>query len=173
MCVRIPAPYCRSWGVGESRPMRAQGLEQFASMAHDLWRDRMRINGWRYGPVFDLSLRTHDALRAFEELSPTDQQHAREATRASGAIELLSACINYPRGPEAPTPLNDLGPRARVRLIQTDRIEGIKVGARDIGIVQEVIREAGRAVRVVVQWPSGDRTLHTEADGDLALVPEM
>lgn len=144
-------------------------LEQLAGIAHDLWCTRMRADGWTYGPIFDAALRTHDAMGPFGTLSTADRQHARDATVASGAVELLSACIRYPRGHGIPVPLRSLEPSARVRLVGTDRIEEIKVDPRDVGVVEEVVREGGRTVRVLVRWPSGDQTIHVEGDGDLAL----
>jgi hypothetical protein len=144
-------------------------LEQLSAIAHELWCDRMRRDGWTPGPTYDARARVHDAIRPFSGLSGRDQRDALDATRASGAVELLGRCINYARGPDAPAPFASLQPSARVRLVRTDRLEEIKVGPHDVGVVEDVVRAGSEIGRVFVRWPSGDQSVHVAGDDDLAL----
>lgn len=47
--------------------------ELTAEQSHELWCDRMRADGWTYGPVKDFERKTHPTLLPFAEL-PTEQQ---------------------------------------------------------------------------------------------------
>jgi len=151
--------------------MSADRLDQLSEFAHLVWCDRMRAEGWRTGPQYNSARRIHDAMVPYRDLAPGDRMHTRVAAQASGVLELLARCIHYPRGLDAATPIEQLAVSRHVRLIKSDRVEGIEVKRDDIGVVEQVEREEGRVVRVAVRWPSGDQTIHGEDDGDLALVP--
>jgi len=151
--------------------MSAYPIDQLTEIAHHLWCERMAAEGWRHGSVYDPAARLHDALVRFKDLSEEDRRYARDATEASGVLPLLRNSLHYPRGRAAATPLSGLAIAQRVRLVRTDRVEEIEVKPHDVGVVEDVAREAGRVVRVSVRWPSGDQTVHAEGDDDLAAVP--
>jgi DNA-binding transcriptional MerR regulator len=44
-----------------------------AEQSHEMWCDRMRSDGWTYGPAKDFERKTHPTLLPFGEL-PTEQQ---------------------------------------------------------------------------------------------------
>ena len=148
--------------------MPASPLDQLASIAHELWLDRMQNEGWKPGRVYDASAQTHDALKPFQDLDPRDQAFARDAVQASGVLEQLSRILDYPRGSNTASSLSEFAVGLRVRLVQTDRIEGVEIKPDDTGIVcQTEPAEGDPITRVVVQWPSGDKTVHRVGDDDL------
>ncbi len=146
-------------------------LDQLTAVAHQCWCRRMRDAGWKPGRKFDPDLRTHDAIRSFEKLSPIDQRHARTATEASGAIALLGRSIDYPRGHRQTTQLQDLVIGQHVKLVRADSVEGLNIQLQDVGWVLHLSRdEDEKIVQAIVAWPSGERTTHVLGDDDLLAV---
>lgn len=144
-------------------------LEQLTHLAHDLWVERMRDGGWTAGDTFDSSARVHDAMRPFEDLAERDQRFARDAVEASGVIAQLDRCLDYPRGHAAHW--SRLTEGTHVRLIETDQVTDLHVAPGEIGVVEVLIWTGdGQPLEVTVLWPSGDRSVHVQADGDLAIV---
>lgn len=146
-------------------------LEQLTLLAHSMWVDRMKREGWSPGADFDPSGRLHDALRPFDTLSESDRRHAYTAVEASGAAERLEQCLDYPRGWDQPTPFEQLKEGDRVRLVRTDQVVDLQVEAGDIGRVESSrTTQPNQTTEITVLWPSGDRSVHTQGDGDLAVV---
>lgn len=57
-----------------------------AERSHELWAERMRADGWAYGPAKDEQARTHPALLPFGELPPEQQLKDRLFTAIVRAL---------------------------------------------------------------------------------------
>jgi len=83
--------------------LEGQVLETLAEAAHDLFCERMHARGYRYGPLTDTKLKTHDALLGFdglpEELRARNRQSVRDIPRK---LELAGYIMIPARSHEAP-----------------------------------------------------------------------
>ncbi len=76
-----------------------QTIVRLAEIAHDLWRERLELEGWSHGPRYDEASRRHDALVPFSELDPRDRRQAILGIRAMDLLNDLADSVWYERGP--------------------------------------------------------------------------
>lgn len=109
----------------------------------------MTETGWRYGPVFDPSTRTHDALVPFERLAPHDARSTRVGVLAAEIEHQLVDLVAYPRGADREITAAEM----RVGLGVEDSHTG------EAGEVRSWTLDAGGALdSIIVRWTDGGET---------------
>lgn len=132
---------------------------RLAGIAHDLWRERMEAGGWRHGPYCP-EQRTHDALVPWDRLSPGDQRAAALAAATSGARELLSRGLEYPRGTDRPFLLEEMRSGLPVREPGANGRSG-QVEGWDTD-------DEGQLAVIRVRWDDGSLSEHPAMERELA-----
>ena len=159
----------------------SNAAERLAEIAHDLWRDCMEAEGWRYGPGYDPGRRTHDALVPFRRL---DQHDRRQALLGIAALQIedeLRGSVWYERGPDRLLTLEEMSEGLRVASSPwstghpTHEETGEVREAGEIGEVGQVIAwdtdDQGWLCSVTVRWPDGSTSTHHPADRELTRAP--
>ena len=150
--------------------------ERLAIIAHELWCDRQRAQGWPYADRYDPARRTHDALVPWDRLGEPDRRAARMGVRLEGVEDLLAESIEYTRGPARVFTPEEMRVGQRVAYV-----EGIR--AAEPG--RDILNERGRVVSwevdpctgglafLRVQWDDGTLAEHYPSERELRRVDEM
>jgi hypothetical protein len=93
-------------GLVTSAEVSASELDTMAKIEHESWMKHLHNNGWRYGPHRDDRRHIHPSLRAWDDLTATDQEKTREGV--ANALRVL----------------NQLGYRSTVLRPQPERSDG-------------------------------------------------
>ncbi|CAG0985581.1 hypothetical protein PHYC_02004 [Phycisphaerales bacterium] len=133
--------------------------EGFAALAHQVWCERMQRAGWRYGPAYNETERTHDALVPFEKLPASDRRSTRAAILALEVEDLVFESIEYPRGPDREFTLSEMRVGLPVQCEPGPEIGKIVSWETDPG------DEALRLIRV--RWPDGSLSEHFPPEREL------
>ncbi|MGD9689504.1 MAG: hypothetical protein AB7K52_07145 [Phycisphaerales bacterium] len=146
-------------------------VPQIAALAHACWRASRRADGWKRGR-FDPDRRTHDAMGAFDRLTPEDRELIAIAVESSEMSRLLAELVDLPRGPERPFTTRELRRGQPVGLANGVRIDQPGVSARAIGRVHAWESQPGSVFprSITVHWPGGALTRHAPLDRDLRRV---
>ncbi len=128
----------------------------------------MAAEGWRYGERYDEGARTHDALRAFEQLDADDRRMAVEDVRARELVDLLESAIEYPRGPDREFLAREMRVGLPVGLVTP----GAQDRVIDRGVVEswEVDGATGVLRLIRVRWADGELSEHHPAARELSRV---
>ena len=108
-----------------------------ATLAHELWCQCMTRQGWRGAATCDESLRTHDALVPFMNLSAVDRKNL--LLLVSENIQQLLDDIEFPRGPEREFGADEMR-------------EGLRVGWARRVTTDDPHRDLDSEVGTVVDW---------------------
>jgi RyR domain len=117
-------------GLVTSAEVSASELDEMAKIEHTLWMRYLQDNGWRYGLQRDDRHRIHPSMRAWDDLTPADQEKTRE-----GVANALSV-------------LNQLGYRSTVLRPQVEGSDGDSSS----GWVEVIRRGEVTAVRSNTSW---------------------
>lgn len=134
----------------------AEALNKIARLAHELWCERLRREGWRPGP-FDAAAKTHDALVPFEQLHPADARSTRAGVEALDIPALLEQAVDYPRGPDR-------------EFIPEELRQGLVVESSDgacRGQVESWTISAGALTNIRVRWSDGEVIDHFPPEREL------
>lgn len=137
--------------------------ELLAATAHEIWCDRLRRAGWRYGELFDEKKRTHDALVPFAQLSATDRRSTHATILALQIEEQLADAIEYPRGPDSEFTL----PEMRVGL---PVLWGEEPAIGHV-VSWETDSDSDALKAIKVRWPDGMLSEHFPPERELRRVP--
>lgn len=85
-----------------------QALDQIAAIAHRLWCEQMKSQGWRYGDRVNVEDRIHDALVPFDRLGEGDRIAARRSIQCMELEHQLAREISYSRGPNRDFVLDEM-----------------------------------------------------------------
>ena len=141
-------------------------LDALCRVAHGLWCDRMRSEGWTHGNRFDEGTQTHDALRPFGDLSETDRDALKRGLSDDTVMQCLAGAVVYPRGPSRPFTPAELHVGLRVGLAD---VSGDPDRDSPLGTVTGwELDDSGSLVTIEVDWDDGEHTTHANAEGELA-----
>lgn len=145
-------------------------LRQVASVAHALWCERMRSDGWGFGRVFDAAARLHDALVPFDRLAEDDRLATMERIRAEGWLGRLQASVQYPRGPDRPFIPAELA----IGLVVECAYTAAETAQRPLRgrVISWTIDPVSHMLEAIeVQWENGQVSEHLPAERELRRVP--
>jgi hypothetical protein len=149
-------------------------LRSLAAAAHECWCDRMREQGWRYGPDFSADALAHDALRPFDQLPLPDQRRCLRILRCEETVASFAELLEYPRDEPG---LPELQPEDMCVGRGVDLTEHMRAGggapAGPGRIISWTINtDSGDLDLVQVRWADGAETEHTPGERELTLLEE-
>ncbi|QKK07551.1 MAG: hypothetical protein HND58_04795 [Planctomycetota bacterium] len=145
----------------------ATALDRLASLAHDLWRDRLERAGWSRGPRFDPVAKRHDALVPFDQLDARDRERAVLGVGTLDCLEQLADTIDYQRGTDRAFTLDEMREGVPVVHNDPDRNDPSTLAPNEPGRIIEWKAEAGQLRCIRVEWADGSTSEHHPADGEL------
>lgn len=149
-------------------------LDQIAAIAHRLWCERMKSEGWRYGDRACLEDQTHDALVPFERLSEADRIAARRAIQCMELDDKLVGEISYARGPNRDYVLADMKVGLRVVFCPEFREPAMdEVPSNEKGEVESWECVDNELESIVVRWADGSCGEYPANSGELARLDEL
>ncbi len=149
-------------------------LDQIAAIAHRLWCERMKSEGWRYGDRVCIDDRTHDALVPFDRLSEADQIAARRSVQCMELEHRLAEEISYARGPNRDYVLEDMKVGLRAVFCPDFRPPAMeRVPQNERGEVEGWECLDGELESVRVRWADGSCGEYAANSGELARLDEL
>ena len=134
-----------------------------AQAAHEMWCERMRQEGWRWGKDYNEIVRTHDALLPFEQLAEEKRRDAEFDVIASGVLDILETRTVHPRGPGTPLLPSTVADGQRVEFVGVPPAQGVVIGCT-------LDPEHGWPAMVHVRWNDGAETSHPLGAGEVVPV---
>ncbi len=152
-----------------------QALDQIAAIAHRLWCERMKSEGWRYGDRVNLEDRTHDALVTFDRLDESDRIAARRSIQCMELEHQLAREISYARGPNRDYVLDEMKIGIKVVFCPDFMVLSLEeVLPNEVGEVEGWhCSESAELDTIRVLWADGSSGDYPANSGDLARWDEL
>ncbi len=154
--------------AGQTMPIDEDAIMELAKVAHLFWCGRMIRAGWKYGQMYDPTLRTHNALQPFDRLDLRDKRAARIILETEEFGERLAEVIEYPRGPDRPFIAEEMKIGLRVGWADHVRLADRDSQAQTGSIASwELDPHTKELTLLRVLWQPGNLTEHHPDEGDL------